>query len=132
MANEKQMTEDDQQQWVREQYQVATKYLAEQGLVTNSVAVEDSRYLIPFLAIWKLKILDGKSFWVICGDLPTDHSNASVAPNAREALSHFSYKWQIQAENLLKSADKEQHKFAQLLIGRAEGLYGLHQKDDLW
>jgi hypothetical protein len=132
MAQKQEMTVEEQQQWVRDQYQVATKYLAAQGLVTQSVVVEESRYLIPFLSVWKLKVLDGSYFWVICGDLPSDHNTFDIAPNAREAVQHFSLKWQMQAENLLKSGDKEQEQFAKLLISRAEGLYDMYQQDNVW
>jgi len=126
------MTEEQQQQRIRDQYQLATKYLAEKGIVTNSVSAEDSRYLVPLLALWKLTSLDGKKFWVLCGDLPSDHSSFDVAPNAREALRHFSLKWQMQAENLLQANTDEQNDFANLLIGRAEGLYKLYNDESLW
>ena len=96
MSQAVQMTEAEQQQWTREQYQVATKYLAEKGIVTKSVQAQESRYIVPFLAVWKLTSLEGKKFWVLSGDLPTDHINFEVAANAREALRHFSLKWQLQ------------------------------------
>jgi len=132
MKQDTKMTEAEQQEWVREQYKVATKYLASKGMVTNSVKVESSRYLIPAIAIWQLTLLNGDSYWVLCGDLPTDYSRIDVAPNARDALKHFSLKWQMQAENLLKAENKEQNDFAQLLIGRATGLYQLCENEDLW
>lgn len=132
MTEEKKMTEQEQQQWVRNQYQVATKYLAEKGLVTNSVNVDESRYLIPFVSIWKLKLLDGSYVWAICGDLPTDHCEVSAAATARDAVRYFSFKWQMQAENLLKSDQKEQYDFAQLLISRAEGLYEFQENEAMW
>jgi hypothetical protein len=132
MSEAVQMTEEQQQQWIREQYQVATKYLAEKGVVTDSVKVEDSRYLVPLLALWKLKALNGKSYWVLCGDLPSDHSAVDVATDARDALRHFALKWQVQAENLLAANSKEQEEFAHLLISRAEGLYKLYEDDALW
>ena len=47
-------------------------------------------------------------------------------------LRHFSFKWQLQAENLLRLDDKEQKQFAEFLIGRADGLYQLYDKDELW
>ena len=100
--------------------------------MTNSVNAEDSRYLVPLFALWKLTSLDGKKFWVLCGDLPSDHSSFDVAPNAREALRHFSLKWQMQAENLLQANTDEQNNFANLLIGRAEGLYKLYNDESLW
>jgi len=132
MTQDIELTEQEQQEWVREQYQVATKYLATKGMVTNSVKVESSRYLVPLLAIWQLTLLNGERYWVLCGDLPTDHSPLNVATTAREALKHFSFKWQLQAENLLKAGDKEQDDFAQLLIGRAQGLYQVSENEKLW
>jgi hypothetical protein len=132
MAQEQKMTAEQQQRWIREQYQVATKYLAEQGLVTQSVVVEESRYLIPSLSVWKLKVIDGSYFWVICGDLPSDHNVITIASNAREAVRHFSLKWQMQAENLLNTADKEQETFAKLLIRKAENLYEVYEQESFW
>lgn len=132
MTQDVEMTEEEQQKWVRAQYQAATKYLAEKGMVTNSVKVENSRYLVPIFAIWQLTLLNGESYWVLCGDLPTDHSRIDVAPTAREAIKHFSFKWQMQAANLLQAESKEQTEFAQLLISRAEGLYQLCEDEKLW
>ncbi len=132
MSEAAEMTEERKQQWIKEQYQIATKYLAEKGIVTKSVIVEESRYLVPLLALWKLTSMDGKRFWVLCGDLPSDYSSVDVAPNAREALRHFSLKWQMQAENLLQAKNEEQNNFAHLLIGRADGLYNLYNDESFW
>jgi hypothetical protein len=126
------MTEAEQQDWIRKQYQVATKFLAEKGLITESVADKDSRYLVPLLAVWKMNLADKSSVWVICGDLPTDFSELKVAKNARDAIRHFSLKWQMQAENLLTVEKEESEEFAQLLISRAEGLFGLAENEQLW
>ena len=38
MTDKLEMTEEQKQIWIREQYLKATKYLAEKGLVTESVA----------------------------------------------------------------------------------------------
>jgi len=132
MSATEQMTEQAQQEWVREQYQTATKFLAAKGMVTESASEKDSRYLVPLLAVWKLNLLNKPSVWVITGDLPTDFSEISVAKTAREAVRHFSYKWQIQAEGLLAQENKDQTDFANLLISRAEGLYKLAEKEELW
>lgn len=132
MTQDVEMIEAEQQAWIKDQYQVATKYLADKGMITDSVKVEDSRYLIPVFAIWQLTLLNGERYWVLCGDLPTDHSRIDVAPNAREALKHFSLKWQMQAENLLKAESVEQNNFAKQLIDRADGLYQLCENKPLW
>ena len=132
MTEKQAMTAEQQQQWIREQYLKATKYLADKGLVTESVSETDSRYLVPILALWKINLLDKTSVWAISGDLPTDHIVLTDQEPARDVLRHFSLKWQLQAENLLRSDNKEQHQFAQVLIGRADGLYKTYENAELW
>jgi hypothetical protein len=132
MTEKSQLNEQERQQWIREQYLVATKYLAEKGLVTDSVVTQESRYLVPLLSVWKLKLLDGSFIWTISGDLPTDHIKADIASSARESIRHFALKWQLQAEKLLQEQDKTQESFANILIGRSEGLYELYQNEKLW
>ena len=130
--NEQTLTPDQQKQWVRDQYLAATKYLADKGLVAESVTVEESRYIVPIFSIWKITLFDKSKVWVICGDLPSDHSTIDVAPTAREAIRHFSLKWQMQAENLFKAGTEDQNEFARLLVGRAEGLYKMYEEERFW
>ena len=133
MSEQIKLTEEQQSGWVREQYQKATKYLAEKGLVTENVAPQDSRYLVPVVAVWKLKTLDKQSVWVISGDLPCDHISLCAANNVREALRNFSMKWQLQAHSIEGSAtDQTQLDFAKFLVSRAEGLYQLFEDEKLW
>jgi len=128
------ISEEQRQQWLRAQYQHACKYLADKGIVTNSVMVEDSRYIAPIVSVWKLKTINNKWLWVISGDLPSDHVNIEVANNAQDVLRHFSMKWQLQAENINRNnaSDEQQKNYAQLLISRADGLYKLSHEDALW
>ncbi|MEH6595499.1 MAG: DUF4826 family protein [Colwellia polaris] len=132
MTKKLEMTQDEQQAWVREQYLKATKYLAQKGLVTESVADTESRYLIPLMAVWKINLIDKTKVWVISGDLPTDHLVLEENESARNVLRHFTFKWQIQADGLLKSDSQEQVDYAKLLMSKAEGLYQLYAKDDVW
>ena len=125
MTDKLEMTQEEQQAWIREQYLKATKYLAEKGLVTESVADTESRYLVPLMAVWKINLLDKTKVWVISGDLPTDHLVLEKSEPARNVLRHFTFKWQIQADNLLKSDVQEQVDYAKLLMNKAEGLYKL-------
>ncbi|MDG1750140.1 MAG: DUF4826 family protein [Thalassotalea sp.] len=132
MSNFPQLTDEEKQQWLRDKYQVATKFLADKGLVTVSVSDADSRYIIPIMSVWKLNLIDKTSVWVIAGDLPTDYIEENVAKDAREAVRHFSYKWQMQADQLLQAPSNEQHEFANILINRAENLYNIFTKDEIW
>jgi hypothetical protein len=132
MSTFPQLSDQEKQEWLREKYQVATKFLADKGLVTVSVSDADSRYIIPIMSVWKLNLIDKSSVWVIAGDLPTDYVEGNVAKDAREAVRHFSYKWQMQADQLLQAQSNEQHEFANILINRAENLYNIFTKDEIW
>jgi hypothetical protein len=130
-------TEVSQEQlsaWVKEQFQRANKHLAEKGVLFDTVVTEESRYLAPFVAIWKIKALDGKFFWVISGDVPADFMPYKSEKNARDALRGFSFRWQLQADNILNSGtnDKIQHDFAERLIAKAESVYELFSNDKAW
>ncbi|AYV14036.1 DUF4826 family protein [Shewanella algae] len=125
------------QAWVREQFQKANKFLAEKGVIPSKVVPAESRYLAPYVAMWKIesKQPSHKTYWVMSGDLPSDYVDVSVAATAREALRHFSLTWQLKAENLVQSGatkDTTQAKFAQLLVSRAESLYKIQEDDKLW
>ena len=118
--NEQQMTA-----WVQAQFQKANQFLAQEGILFDSVITEQSRYLAPYLAVWKIKAMDQKVYWVISGDLPTDVALAVNATDARDVLRYFSLQWQLKAENLEANntqQDARQAEFVQLLRSRADSL----------
>jgi hypothetical protein len=121
-------------EWAREQFQRAARHLAENGIIFESVFTEDSRYLAPYVAIWKIKATDGKRFWVISGDLPSDFAGLQTAENAREALRYFAMSWQMKAENLRATvaADQEQMAYAKLLEEKAELLHSASSQEQYW
>ena len=129
--------EQMRQEWVRVHFQKANRFLAEKGVIPSKVLADESRYLAPYLAIWKMESKQPKkqTFWVMSGDLPSDYVDVNVAKTAREAVRHFSMMWQLKAENLHKSGltkDPTQAKFANLLISRAESLYRMQADEKLW
>lgn len=132
--NNKPLTEQEIVKWSRESYQKATAFLAEKGIIAETVSMEQSRYLAPLVAIWKIKTTDSKWFWVISGDLPADMMAEEGAQSPREALKAFSFKWQLDSEKIttgqVKVAQPEQ--FASFLNSRAESLYELSESEDLW
>jgi len=128
------MTQAEHDQWVREQFQRANKHLAENGVLFDSVVVEESRYLAPYVAVWKIKSQQGKYFWVLSGDLPADYIPFDTAEDVRNALKHFSLSWQLKAENIISTngIDETQQNYAKLLADRAISLYQLSEKQELW
>ena len=120
--------------WVREQFQKANKHLAENGILFKSVTVEKCRYLAPICAVWQIATNDKKDYWVISGDVPSDYMALDGAGSARDAIRHFSFKWQMQAENIRRQVvdDQVQLNYAQILEQKAERLYQVFADDTLW
>jgi len=129
-----QQIEQARAEWVRAQFQKANEYLASKGIIPDNVAASESRYLPPYMAVWKLNTKDKQSYWVISGDLPTDHMAFAAAPNARDAVRAFSMHWQLKAQQIIDAGiqDKTQQDFANLLINRAHNLYDMFSEDQLW
>ncbi|EGN75830.1 hypothetical protein A28LD_0881 [Idiomarina sp. A28L] len=125
----------EQAAWVREQFQKANGYLVEKGILTDQVLVKESRYLIPHISLWKFTERGTtEKVWAVCGVCPTDHVDAAVAGNARDALKHFCLRWQLRADTILNDpkSDETQQKFAQLLISHAEACYELVEQESFW
>ena len=129
------LSEEQRQQWVREQFQNANKYLAERGLISDQILTKESRYLAPDIAVWKFKLQNGKRVWVINGRVTTDHVGAEAANTARDAMRYFSLQWQLKAENIRAlgdAADATQRQMAELLVRNAEGLYVIADDEAFW
>lgn len=131
-----QMTDEEASAWVREQFQAANKYLAENGIITDRVLTKESRYLVPYVAVWKFTTQDRKELWLVNGDVPTDVVGAKAAKDAREALRHIAMKWQLKAQAIIDDPkaqqDAEQMKYASYLVSRAEGIHDAVQTESLW
>lgn len=122
----------NKEEWLRNLYQDALKYLANKGIITTGIDKNKCQHLGPFIAIWKLSEANGKSYWVVNGEVPTDHLNIEVADNARDVLRHFSFKWQMQADSLMNSNDNAQKEFGALLVKSAENVYKVFEDDKVW
>lgn len=128
-------TEEQASAWVRENFELANKYLAQLGIISDKIIMRESRYLIPYVAVWKFTTQGKKGpVWVINGDLPMDMVEQSAAKDARDAMRYFALRWQMKAETMLQAEQAtEQHRQQALyLIGRAEGLYELAEQKEFW
>lgn len=129
------LTEEQASAWVREHFELANKYLAQLGFITDKIIMRESRYLIPYMAVWKFTTQGKKGpVWVINGDVPMDMVEESAAKDAREAVRYFALRWQMKAETILQAEQgtAQLRQQAQYLIGRAEGLYELAEQQELW
>ena len=77
----------------------------------------------------------------VCGEVPTDFLHSSIAATPREALRHFSMKWQLAAarheevttkNQSQASSDSSQPDPIAMLTSQAEDIYELVEDDRLW
>ena len=131
MTDTNQVTLTPEQQegmvWAQAQLRDASKFMAEKGIVMDTVYNEVSTYVTNKVAIFKIRCKDRNKYWVICGDVPTDYAPANVAKDYKEVARHFSLNWQLKAENIfaIPNRTKVQDDFAKLLVAKAEELYSL-------
>ncbi|WP_088328801.1 DUF4826 family protein [Lacimicrobium sp. SS2-24] len=128
------MNEEQVSDWVKTQLQKCSKFLAEKGIIVQSVKMEESRYLAPWVTAWKVQSTEGKYYWAVAGDLPTDVLPLSAAKDARAALRHLALGWQMKSENIrqVSAGDKTQEEFADLLDNKAQLLYQMTEQDNVW
>ena len=65
-------------------------------------------------------------WWVICGDLPTDHISSEVAATPQDVARYFAMKWQLDAEKQSDSSESAR------LTQKAEELFELTEIEDIW
>ena len=134
-------------EWAQNEIIEMGRYAQRNNLVTGQPMGKCVWALPEMLFVGKVWPQDDRNrvFWVISGPgLPTDHIESSLAEEPREAVKHFSLKWQLQSssmENLdaqpasteepvSKSIDMAD--VAKKLQEHAEALYSLVNRDDLW
>lgn len=115
--------------WIRRQIEVAVQEIVDLGGINHQFAEARPVWSIPEkVVLGQLRESnETASFkWLICGDVRTDYIEASAAATPRDALRHFSLKWQMDAGRYT-DPDAEAR-----LIRQAEELYEMAEADHLW
>jgi Domain of unknown function (DUF4826) len=120
--------EDELKDWIRKQLDDAVEGLIDANVFEAALIEVKPAWVLP------LRILVGKAReqadpinfrWFICGEVGLDYIPAETATTPRDAVRHFSMKWQMDASNrgdLARSA----------LVEDAEALYSLAEDDRFW
>ncbi len=85
--------------WVKQQLDAAVSELIKKGYFGGMLVEAKPAWVHPFqVLIGKVRERDRpKAFdWLICGDVPTDLVDSSVASTPREAARYFAMKWQLE------------------------------------
>ena len=127
--------------WIKENLNAAVKKVMEKDLI-NSPAIEAKpAWVLPFqILVGKVRGAEnqGEFIWFICGEVPTDYIESSVAKTPREAARHFTMKWQLtaskyQGENTTDNPTQLKHDdVVNHLIEQAQALYEVVEDERLW
>jgi len=130
--------------WIRESFDRGVREITERGVLEGDMVEARVSWALPKIVVigQVRETYDSESFlWVICGDLPTDHVGSTAATTPREALRHFSLKWQKDAAQYANPELREKHSLrtdvewdalAAKLARTAEGLYEIVDDDQFW
>ena len=123
--------------WIKKQLNTAVQKSMKQGDIDGLLVEAKPAWVLPFqVLIGKIRPqgLAAEFQWCICGEVPTDFLQPGIANTPREALRHFSMKWQLAAArhqevNLKNPAQDDP---VNQLAAHAEDIYTLVEDDRLW
>ncbi len=133
-------------EWLKEHMRGMNRHVSTCGLISTDatgLCVWAVPHLVFLGQIWP-KDDQSKKYWVISGlDLPTDHIEDGLAATPRDAVRHFSMKWQLQSSKVADlgeqgdsgdgtTAATDWQQIAGSLQSNAEALYTLYERDELW
>ena len=128
--------------WTKKQLDAAVRKLMNLGVIDSMVVEAKPAWVLPFqILIGKIRAHgQAKDFeWFICGELPTDFLESTVASTPREAARHFAMKWQLAVARHKDLPGQESpgpvpqlSETGSQLAETAEALYELAEDESLW
>lgn len=127
--------------WIKNNLNDAVQKLIDKGDVDSVVVEAKPAWVLPFqILIGKIRTKGQLNDfqWFICGEVPTDYIESSVAKIPREAARHFSMKWQLtaskyQGKNIKQPPEQiQQEDVVNNLIDQAQALYEVVEHEALW
>lgn len=132
--------------WIADQRQRVAVYLTAEGVAAGGLAAEPELVMAPLLSLWAVSGPEHggeheAGWWVIAGDVPTDHVSRQRAVVARAALRTFSKKWRTAASVMTQRASGEnadgvsaeqRTAAAEHLFERARILWEIQEDEALW
>jgi len=129
------------QAWIRPLLDATVRELMNRGAIESMLVEAKPAWVLPYqLLLGKVREQgeSGAFKWFICGEVPTDHVDATAASTPREAARHFAMKWQLDAARQQDAAIKTPEdvrpagETGGALAEQAEALYALVDDANLW
>ncbi len=130
--------------WIKKQLSAAVRKLMHKGAIDSLIIEAKPAWVLPFqILIGKIRAQgQSKDFvWFICGEIPADSLESTVASTPREAARHFAMKWQLEAarhqdqaapESSTTKPESDRQDLGEQLSEKAEALYELVEDTRLW
>jgi hypothetical protein len=130
--------------WIKSQLDAAVQKLIKHGTVDSLIIEAKPAWVLPFqILIGKIRDQGhpDEFEWFICGEVPLDYLESTVASTPREAARHFAMKWQLGAVRYEELEDPEspgetteasRQDAVDQLVEKAEALYALADDTRLW
>ena len=127
------------QEWITSQMDAMAKYVYGKNLLKGDLNGE-CRWVYAqevCIARFALKSDDAQAYWVIGGMVPHEALSFAAADSPRAAARQFAMKWQLQGARTVEMAGQydgevDYHDLAKRLVGYAEALYALTERDQYW
>ena len=138
---------DEERAWCRAQREAVGEYLQSEGIEHGGIGESPVCHVAPHFAVWEVESPlrpDWVGWWVIAGNLPTDHISAgddSRPENARVAVHAIANRWLTlvaswrdgqSTDGIRISGRHTQEELASLLGKRAEFLLQWAEDDSYW
>ena len=130
--------------WIKKHLDAAVRKFMKRGKIDSLLVEAKPAWVLPFqILIGKIRAKgSSKEFdWFICGEVPTDYMESSVASTPRDAAKHCAMKWQLAAARhqqkigqnpvAITQESQKEEPVAQL-INQAEALYAVVEDDRAW
>ena len=126
--------------WTKKHLNAAVRKLMNLNAIDSFIVEAKPAWVLPFqILIGKIRA-QGQSMdfeWFICGEVPTDFLESTVASTPKEAARHFAMKWQLEAAKHQDHSEQKEpvpelRNQDSQLVDKAEALYALTDDERLW
>lgn len=130
--------------WAREELDRAVQEITDQGVIDSPLVESRLAWSKPFeVVIGQLRDQGDETefLWIVGGTVPVDCAHSRTAATPREAVRHFSMKWQLDAARYQEPATRERlaldpsrdwQALGAALVAKAEFLYAIFDDERLW
>jgi hypothetical protein len=136
--------QEELKSWIKTQLNTTVQKLIKNGNIDSLIVEAKPAWVLPFQILIGRIRAQGQSNefdWFICGEVPMDYLESTVASSPREAARHFAMKWQLGAARYQELVDQEPSDDAadtsrqdaiEQLVEKSEALYALVDDTRLW